>query len=307
MRSYRIVWDIYLFRRFKALSFVPDHPQATAPLLFPVVSERSSILVEVVSERPSPTNFLPASSYIATFSHIEPFGIMYRSLIFLCLSLAFSLLHGQYVETYYEDGSIQSRTPLNAAGEFEGLGQEFYRDGTVAAEVPYLAGKVHGIVKELYPEGHVKLKHSFSHGEKNGRMYLFRPDGTLQMTAWMQGDSTVFSQQFNTRGRLVAEKVGYFEEAIDTTGMGKPIVWLAEGTRLKANEPNLAQIFIHGLPTEFIQYTCTGGTIEPSGRADFPLIIIPEGTSGSLTLYLGLKLHSRAQAGELKKLVLEVE
>lgn len=232
---------------------------------------------------------------------------MYRCLILLCLTLAFSQLEGQHFETYYEDGSVQSRTPLNEAGEFEGLGQEFFRDGTVAAEVPYLAGKVNGIVKEYYAEGHVKLQHSFVHGEKNGRMYLFRPDGTLQMTAWMQGDSTVFSQQFNTRGRLVAEKVGYFEEAIDTTGMGKPIVWLAEGTKLKVNAPNLAQIFIQGLPTEFIQYTCTDGTIEESGRADFPLIITPNGTHDFLTLYLGLRLHSRAQPGELKKLVLEVE
>lgn len=232
---------------------------------------------------------------------------MYRYLILLCLIVECLGLHGQHFETYYEDGSVQSRTPLNEAGEFEGLGQEFYRDGKVAAEVPYSAGKVNGIVQEFYPEGHVKLQHSFVHGEKNGRMYLFRPDGTLQMTAWMQGDSTVFSQQFNTRGRLVAEKVGYFDEAIDTTGMGKPIVWLAEGTKLKANTPNLAQIFIQGLPTEFIQYTCTDGTVEPSGRADFPLIITPEGEHGSLTLYLGLKLHTRAQAGELKKLVLEVE
>lgn len=232
---------------------------------------------------------------------------MYRYLILLFLTLACFQLKGQQFETYYEDGSVQSRTPLNEAGEFEGLGQEFYRDGKVAAEVPYLAGKVNGIVKEYYPEGHLKLQHSFIHGKKHGRMYLFRPDGTLQMTAWMQGDSTVFSQQFNTRGRLVAEKVGYFDEAIDTTGMGKPIVWLAEGSRLKANAPNLAQIFIRGLPTEFIQYTCTNGTIEPSGRADFPLIITPNGDHTSLTLYLGLKLHSRAQPGELKKLVLEVE
>ncbi len=232
---------------------------------------------------------------------------MYRSLILVCLTLTCLQLEGQHFETYYEDGAVQSRTPLKEAGEFEGLGQEFYRDGRVAAEVPYLAGKVNGIVKEYYPEGHVKLQHSFIHGKKQGRMYLFRPDGTLQMTAWMQGDSTVFSQQFNTRGRLVSEKVGYFEEAIDTVGMGKPIVWLAEGSRLKANQPNLAQIFIHGLPTEFIQYTCTDGTITDSGRADYPLIITPNGDQDYLTLYLGLKLHSRAQPGELKKLVLEVE
>lgn len=233
--------------------------------------------------------------------------MMYRYLILLCLLAVCSHLHSQHFETYYEDGSVQSRTPLNEAGEFEGLGQEYYRDGTVAAEVPYLAGKVHGVVKEYYPEGHVKLQHSFEYGQKNGRMYLFRPDGTLQMTAWMQGDSTVFSQRFNTRGRLVAEKVGFFEEAIDTTGMGNPVVWLADGSRLKANQPNLAQIFIHGLPTEFIQYTCTDGTITDSGRADYPLLITPEGDHGTLTLYLGLKLHSRARAGELKKLVLEVE
>lgn len=213
---------------------------------------------------------------------------------------------GQNFETYYESGALQSRTPLNEWGEFEGMGEEYYEDGTLAARVPYFAGKVNGIVEEYYPQGHIKLRHSFMDGRKNGKMFLFRPDGTLSMMAWMEADSVVFSQQYNTRGKLVDERVGYFDQPIDTAEMGKPVMWLAEGTKLKAGESNLAQVFIKGFPSSFIDYACSDCIIESSGRADFPLLITPH-QPGQLTIYLRLKLHSRAQAGDLKLITFEVE
>ncbi|MDP5169836.1 MAG: hypothetical protein NWR72_06300 [Bacteroidia bacterium] len=228
------------------------------------------------------------------------------STFFLAAFFWTASLSAQQFETFYDSGELQSRTPINEAGEFDGLGLEYYANGVMAAEVPYVHGKVTGIVKEYYPDGQLKLQHEFANGKKQGKMYLYDADGSLRIFALMQADSVLFSQRYDGRGRLVAEKVGFFPEPIDTTNWEPPIVWLAEGGTLSPDQPNLANIFIPGFPTSFLSYASPSGTIEASHREDFPLLLTPTDGQSIFVLYLRIKLHTRAQASVLKRVELQV-
>ncbi len=231
---------------------------------------------------------------------------MHRFLLLLCVNFSSSLIHAQAFETFYETGQLQTRTPLSEEGQFDGLSQEFYPDGMLAAEVPYRAGKVHGTVKEYYQHGILKLQHDFEFGQKQGKMYLYDPDGVLRMYAILDADTILLAQRYQGRGRLISEQIGFFAEPIDTTDMAEPVVWLADGTTLRAGKPNLLRIFIPQFPSSFITFASTNGSIRESGRSDFPIEIIPDEGLQIFTLYLRLKTHTRAQPSVLKVLSLPV-
>lgn len=225
--------------------------------------------------------------------------------LLVCL-LCLPALRAQEFETYYQSGALQSRTPINEQGKFEGLGVEYHPDGSVAAEVPYQAGQVHGDLKEYFPDGQLKLQQTYVRGSKQGKMLLYDADGRLRMYALMAADTVLLAQQFNGRGRLISETVGYFAQPIDTSNLAEPIVWMAEGRNLIAGQPNDLRIFIPRFPTAFIQYASGGGVIEASGRQDYPIRVIPAPDQDTFTLYLRLKTHSRAQPSVLRMLTLPV-
>ncbi len=230
-----------------------------------------------------------------------------KCLLLFCWMTGAAVVFGQQFTTFYPDGTVQSVTPLNEAGEFEGLGMEYYPDSKLAAEVPYLAGKVHGKVREYYPDGSLKLEHSFNQGRKEGRMYLYGTNGTIRMLALMEADSVLMSQRFDEQGRLMSEFSGWFEQPVDTSDLVAPAVWLHHGEALLSGKPNLAQVYILGFPSNLISFASPSGAIEKSGREDFPLLLTPNPGETEFLLYLRLRLSSPAQPGILKLLRLPVQ
>lgn len=245
---------------------------------------------------------------------------MKRITLILLSCLCFpNVFLSQIVETYYANGVVQSRIPLNDAGVYEGIGRIYDSYGALIEEIPYLQGVVHGVKKEYYPEGVLKSRcdyvngvknGSFSgfyatgqlqvsqewrNGKKHGAMVAWYPDGMMRMYGLLENDSILFAQRFDNEGMLAGEKVSFIPAPIDTSQLPAPEIFSESGQALSRNHPSAVQVFIPQVPSEFISFATTDGEITPSGNEKFPLLLTPNSQVDEFVLYLRIKTHSSAR------------
>ncbi|HQP12207.1 MAG TPA: toxin-antitoxin system YwqK family antitoxin, partial [Candidatus Omnitrophota bacterium] len=80
------------------------------------------------------------------------------------------------VEWHYENGLR------------EGLGREFYSDGTWKTTMKYNKGQLEGVLKEYYPSGILKKKAFYINGQRNEWVETYSEDGSISAQAHYKYD-----------------------------------------------------------------------------------------------------------------------
>ncbi|MEZ4772378.1 MAG: hypothetical protein R3D00_04285 [Bacteroidia bacterium] len=255
-----------------------------------------------------------------------------KRITLILLSCFFSphLIFSQVVETYYPNGAIQSRIPLNDEGLYDGIGRIYDNYGALIEEIPYFRGVVQGVKKEYYPEGVLKSRCDYVNGEKSGSfsgfyatgqlqvsqewrdgkkhgaMFAWYPDGMMRMYGLLENDSILFAQRFDTEGMLMGERVSYIPAPIDTSQLPAPEIFCESGAALSRSHPSAVQVFIPQVPSEFISFATTDGEIARSGNEKFPLLLTPNSQADEFVLYLRIKTHSSARPVMLRSVRIPV-
>ncbi|MEO0897467.1 MAG: hypothetical protein AAFY71_13760 [Bacteroidota bacterium] len=250
---------------------------------------------------------------------------------FLILIVFNQCLFGQVEKVYDNKGMLRAINPINEEGIFEGLGFSFYDNGSKKEEIPYQEGEIHGVVKEFYksgklksimpylygmkegtfkqyfPDSSLKMKQEWLGGKRNGPMEVFFQSGKLRIFSLMRNDSILFAQYFDQEGKLLSERIGYINQKIDSADLAEPQIFLEVGNKLQSGLGNRAQIIIPKVPSTYLTFESSDGTIDQSGDEKFPLIIYPRKGKNKMTLYVMIKLQDFSQPTLKKKLVIPVK
>lgn len=85
----------------------------------------------------------------------------------------------QCVKTYYPDGLIKKSACFIGDSIEHGITQEYYNNGILAAEIPYLGGKKHGLVNLFHRNGKIMEMQMYNLGTKHGEFKWYFDSGEL--------------------------------------------------------------------------------------------------------------------------------
>lgn len=249
----------------------------------------------------------------------------------LFLTLLFPAWTLSQVEKVYDAKErLQTVNPLSENGMWEGVGYSFHLNGGISKETPFVEGNITGEEKEYYPngnlravcryraglrdgvyteyfdDGRVKASQEWKMGVKEGELHVYDVYGNLTLYGILEQDSVIFAQRFDDEGKLIAEKLGYLSEAIDTSESMMPEVFVKHGRILERGQENPVAICIPKVPTAFIRYSSPSGTIK-RGDSPYFLLLNPNSDAETFTLYLRIQLRPDSQPSLLRTVEIPIE
>jgi len=89
---------------------------------------------------------------------------------------------------YHPNGNVLVKGQKNSKGEKEGLWERFYENGSIQCRTPYKGGKEDGIEECFYPSGNIEYRTSFKDGTMDGNDVNWNEDGEIvQIVVWKDG------------------------------------------------------------------------------------------------------------------------
>jgi len=109
------------------------------------------------------------------------------------------------------------------------LEKEYYDNGNLKSETPYLEGIKHGVVKEYYESGTLKSETSYANRLLNGPAKKYDGNGKLTtLTPWVDGKITGVVKQYYPNGVVQSET--FFSENYQ---VGNPTLYDVDGHKIK--------------------------------------------------------------------------
>ena len=255
-----------------------------------------------------------------------------RPIIFCLLSWLPLLTWSQIERIYDREGHLRTVIPINGQGEYEGMGYTYYASGALARETPYVEGVIEGTVREFYQDGSLKATIPYQQGQKHGQalvyfrderikalrpwqydhlqghMYMYYPSGRLYLYSYVQQDSILFAQRFDTLGRLTRELMGNWRHPLDTRQLGEIRVFVQQGEALSPNRPNDVQVMLPGIPLALIRFSIEGGRLVNRDDQALPffLSLHPDPGSTEVVVHLRASLRPGAASSLLKSVTIPV-
>ena len=90
---------------------------------------------------------------------------------------------------YYSDGTLRSEIPY-IDGLAEGTARDFYQDGTLRSESEYRRNEQHGVSREWYKDEKLKLEAHCEFGIAT-QVKMYDPTGELTDVQKLDGDSPI--------------------------------------------------------------------------------------------------------------------
>jgi antitoxin component YwqK of YwqJK toxin-antitoxin module len=117
------------------------------------------------------------------------------------------LKEGKWVQYYkVKDRSVSEtkskdapfyRFTIYSAGKAIGTVREYFKDGKLWCETPYVNGNINGIKKMYDENGTLVLTDTVLHGKENGMIKVFYPSGKIKMEFPFVNDSTNIQEVIN--------------------------------------------------------------------------------------------------------------
>ena len=80
---------------------------------------------------------------------------------------------------WYENGQLSSEEPY-VNNEKHGLCKDWYENGELMFEHPYVNGKIHGLLKRWYKNGELNFEHPYVNGKIHGLCKDWFENGKLE-------------------------------------------------------------------------------------------------------------------------------
>jgi antitoxin component YwqK of YwqJK toxin-antitoxin module len=104
------------------------------------------------------------------------------------------------VVNFYNENAFRVRSVSFKNGIRNGVEIEYFEDGRVKCQFEYLNGLYHGICTCYFPDGVPFWRGEFVRGELHGTYYERYKDGTTEIEAWVQNDSLLYFNLYDTLG-----------------------------------------------------------------------------------------------------------
>lgn len=115
----------------------------------------------------------------------------------LC-DLSGNLITGTKKE-YYKNGNLLWEIPfLN--GKIEGVLKTYYENGGLKAEMPYVNGKQEGVSKSYYKNGNLEAQISVKNGQQDGLTKGYDEKGVLVLELTFEKGQAVFGFIYDEKG-----------------------------------------------------------------------------------------------------------
>ena len=113
------------------------------------------------------------------------------------------VLHGPVIELY--PGTTQKKRERQFENGIQiRVGKDFYPDGKIERETPYVAGQVHGEIKEYYANGKPRARMTYENGKPVGTHERWYPTGQLSAKRTF-GDDTIAEERWYSNGKPATE------------------------------------------------------------------------------------------------------
>ena len=89
---------------------------------------------------------------------------------------------------YYKSGKLYIESPLLVNDNLNGVAKEYYENGHLKEETPYINDKRNGVEKEYYESGILKRETPYNNGKTNGIEKIYYESGKLKGEAPFKND-----------------------------------------------------------------------------------------------------------------------
>jgi len=124
---------------------------------------------------------------------------------------------------YYSNGSVRTETPY-VNHKINGIVTNYYANGNVKSEQNYINDRLEGETKTYYKNGSLEKVYTYKNGVLNGPAKSYNKDGKLETTAEFADNVQVgtetgyypdgkpsYTLQFNDKGIMEGKAIQYFE------------------------------------------------------------------------------------------------
>ena len=113
-------------------------------------------------------------------------------------------------KTYWENGNIKSETTYKKKYKAgwkkittilvpHGIAKDYYENGVLAKEDPYVDGNRTGVLKSYAEDGHLDLSIEYRNGKKEGKVTYYNKDGTVLDIEYYKNDEKVEAPSSETK------------------------------------------------------------------------------------------------------------
>ncbi len=106
---------------------------------------------------------------------------------------------------YFENGKPEVEEPYDSNGILNGTYKQYYPEGGLKLEQPYVANVISGMIRVYYPGGQIKEEVTMQENQENGPFAEYHPNGKMEWKgAYKNGDDEFgWLEQYDSLGQLI--------------------------------------------------------------------------------------------------------